>query len=362
MGTSKETGMAGQESSPTDSSAGGSPPGVEADRPTEIPAKGWRQVLTRGWKEAQSDQVPLLAGGVAFFGFLALFPALIATVLLYGLLVDPATVRDQVASVGDALPAEARTILLDQLESLTSTSESALGIGLVISVALALWSASGGIGNLITAINTAYDEEEDRGFVKRKLLALGLTLAAIVFLLVIVTLVAVAPAVLDNLVGSGPIRWLFEALRWALLLVLIMGALAVLYRTSPDRDAPKMRWVSVGAGIATVLWILASVGFSIYVDNFSSYGKTYGAMAGVVVLMLWLWISAYAVLMGAEINAESEQQTIKDSTKGPQRPLGQRGAVKADSVPTDQASADERGPGPEEHGSTQPQREKEHSA
>jgi len=203
----------------------------------------------------------------------------------------------------------------------------------LISVALALWSASGGIGYLITAINTAYDEDEERGFVKRKLLALGLTLATIVFLVVVIALVAVAPAVFDSLVGSGPFRWLLEAIRWAALLVLLMAAMAVLYRTSPDRDPPKMRWVSVGAAIATVLWIIASLGFSLYVDNFGSYGKTYGALAGVVVLMLWLWISAYAVLLGAEINAESEQQTIKDSTKGSPRPLGKRGAVKADSVP-----------------------------
>lgn len=338
-----------QERTRSEESSSPSPPGSEAERPTEIPAKGWLQVLRRGWKEAQTDQVPLLAGGVAFFGFLALFPALIATVLLYGLLVDPATVQDQVASIGDALPAQARDLLTAQLESLTSTSESALGIGLVVSVALALWSASGGIGNLITAINTAYDEDEDRGFIKRKLLALGLTLAAIVFLLVVITLVAVAPAVLDALVSSGPIRWLLEAARWVLLLLLIMTALAVLYRASPDRDAPKMRWVSVGAGIATLLWIAASVGFSFYVDNFSSYGKTYGALAGVVVLMLWLWISAYAVLLGAEINAESEQQTSRDSTDGPRRPLGQRGAVKADSVPDEKAPAE-------------PEREKEHSA
>jgi len=310
-----------------------SPPGVEADRPTEIPPKGWRQVLIRGWKEAQSDQVPLLAGGVAFFGFLALFPGVIATVLIYGLVVDSETVREQISELGGALPTEARQILTDQLESLTSTSSSTLGIGVLISVALALWSASGGIGYLITAINTAYDEDEERGFVKRKLLALGLTLATIVFLVVVIALVAVAPAVFDSLVGSGPFRWLLEAIRWAALLVLLMAAMAVLYRTSPDRDPPKMRWVSVGAAIATVLWIIASLGFSLYVDNFGSYGKTYGALAGVVVLMLWLWISAYAVLLGAEINAESEQQTIKDSTKGPPRPLGKRGAVKADSVP-----------------------------
>ena len=321
-----------------DPSGNDSVPGRDADKPTEIPAKGWRQVLVRGWKEAQSDQVPLMAGGVAFFGFLALFPAMIASVLLYGLLVDPATVTEQMASLGDALPSQAREILTEQLQSLTSTSESALGIGVVVSVALALWSASGGIGNLITAINTAYDEEEERGFIKRKLLALGLTLAAIVFLFVIITLVAVAPAVLDSLVGSGPIRWLLEAARWALLFVLIAAALAVLYRTSPDRDAPKMRWVSVGAIIATVGWVVASLGFSLYVDNFSAYGTTYGALAGVVVLMLWLWIGAYAVLLGAEINAESEEQTIRDSTKGPRRPLGQRGAVKADSVPDRSAS------------------------
>lgn len=308
-------------------------PGGDADAPTEIPAKGWKEVAVRGWKEATVDQVPLLAAGVAFFGFLALFPALIATVLLYGLIADPATVQKQVSSLGDALPSSAKTVITDQLTTLTSTSSGALSVGVIIALLLALWSASGGIGNLITAINVAYDEDESRGFVTRKLLALALTLAAIVFVLVVVVLVAAAPAVLDDLVSSGPIRWLLEAVRWLLVVTLFMAALAVLYRSSPDRDAPKLKWASVGAVVATVIWIIASVGFSLYVDNFSSYGKTYGALAGVVVLLLWLWISAYAVLLGAEINAEAEQQTVKDTTKGPEQPLGQRDAVKADSVP-----------------------------
>lgn len=314
-------------------------PGGQADSPAQIPGRGWKAIAKRGWKEAKTDQVPLLAAGVAFFGFLAIFPALIATVLLYGLIVSPETAQQQVADIGAALPSDAKSVITDQLTTLTSASSSALNIGFVIAILTALWSASGGIGNLVSAVNVAYDEDESRGFVKRKLLALGLTLGAIVFLVVVVTLVAVAPAALDSLVASGPLRWLLEAVRWVLLVLLFSSALAVLYRVSPDRDAPKMRWVSVGAAVATLLWIIASVGFSLYVDNFSSYGKTYGALAGVVVLLLWLWISAYAVLLGAEINAEAEQQTAKDSTRGPSEPLGQRGAVKADSLP---GSADAR--------------------
>lgn len=320
-------------------------PGADADAPTQIPARGWKAIAVRGWNEAKADQVPLLAAGVAFFGFLALFPALVATVLLYGLLVTPQEAQEQVASLTDALPSDARSVINDQLTSLTSTSSSTLNIGVAVAVLLAFWSASGGIGNLVTAINVAYDEQETRGFVRRKLLALGLTVAAVVFVLVIVALVAVAPVALDNLVSSGPVRWLLEAVRWTVLVLLFSAALAVLYRISPDRDAPKMKWVSVGALVATVLWVIASVGFSLYVDNFSSYGKTYGALAGVVILMLWLWISAYAVLLGAEINAEAEQQTIKDSTTGPSQPLGRRGAVKADSIPTADANGDGRSAG-----------------
>jgi membrane protein len=308
-------------------------PGADANRPTEIPAKGWVQVLKRGWAEAKVDQVPLLAAGVAFFSFLSLFPALVALVLVYGLVADPATVSQQVGSLTQALPPGAGDLIGTQLKTLTSTPQKSLGIGLVISILAALWSASGGVGQLITAVNSAYDEEETRGFVKRKLLALGMTLAAVVFMVIMIGLVAVAPAVLDNLVSSGPTRWLFEAVRWVLLVILVSLALAVLYRFAPDRDAPKVRWVSTGAIIATVVWVIASIGFTVYVSSFGSYAKTYGALAGVVVLLLWLWITCYAILLGAEVNAESEEQTAADTTKGPAQPLGQRGAVKADSTP-----------------------------
>ena len=308
-------------------------PGADARRPSEVPRQGWLQIAKRAWAEAKADQVPLLAAGVAFFAFLSLFPALVALVMLYGLVADPQQVQRQIESFASALPSDAQTLLRDQMEALTSTSQQSLGVGLVIALAAALWSASGGVGQMMTAINTAYDEEETRGFVKRKALALLLTLGAIVFVVLALGLVAVLPAVLDALGLPPALRVGVEVLRWVGLVVVVSVALAVLYRLAPDRDAPKFRWVSVGAVIATLLWVIASVGFSLYVDNFGSYGKTYGALAGVVVLLLWLWITSYAVLLGAEANAEAEQQTGRDTTRGAEQPMGQRGAVKADSPP-----------------------------
>lgn len=310
-------------------------PGMHADRPQEIPAPGWRQVLRRAWRETKQDQVPLLAAGVAFYSFLSLFPAMIAAVTVYGLVADPATVARQSEDVARALPSDAASVVTGQMEAISQSPRGSLGLGLLIALMLALWSASGGVGNVIIAVNIAYDEEETRGFVKRKALALGLTLGAIVFVVLAVSLVAVAPALLDAWVDAPPVRWGIEAARWLFLLAAVMVALGVVYRYAPDREDAQVRWVSVGAVVATVIWLVASLGFSLYVDNFGSYGETYGALAGVVVLLLWLWLTIFIVLLGAEINAEAEQQTIADTTTGPERPLGQRGAVKADSIPGD---------------------------
>ena len=310
-------------------------PGGKAERPTEIPARGWLQVVKRGWKEAKADQVPLLAAGVAFYAFLAIFPALIAVVSIYGLFADPATIANQLNSMTAALPGRSpadhhrpghRTELAS-LRPWASASSSR--------VVIALWSASAGISNLLTAINVAYDEEEKRGFVKKRLLSLGLTLAAIVFMVIILGLVAVLPPLLQGRIRDWgvaldpPDRRLAGAS-----CVLVAVALAILYRLGPDRDAPRMSWVSVGAVVATVMWLVASIGFSIYTSTFGNYAKTYGVFAGIVVLLFWLWLTMYAILLGAEINAESEQQTVEDTTKGEEEPLGERGAVKADSVPS----------------------------
>ena len=308
-------------------------PGDKAARPTEIPARGWLQVAKRGWKEAKADQVPLLAAGVAFYAFLAIFPALIAVVTIYGLFADPATIANQLNSMATALPDEARQIITDQVTAMSSRRQ-ALGVGLIISLLIALWSASAGISNLLTAVNVAYDEEEKRGFVKKRLMSLGLTLAAIVFMVIIIGLVAVLPPLLQAVFGSGALSWLLQIAGWLVMVVLVAIALAIIYRLGPDRDAPRMRWVSVGAVVATVIWLVASIGFSIYTATFGNYAKTYGVFAGIVVLLFWLWLTMYAILLGAEINAEAEHQTVADTTKGPEEPLGERGAVKADSVPS----------------------------
>jgi membrane protein len=311
-------------------------PGANADQPSQIPAKGWFQVTKRAWAESKVDQVPLLAAGVAFYSFLSLFPAMIAAVTIYGLVADPATVARQAKALSEALPSDAASLITGQLESIASQPQQSLGLGLIIALALALWSASGGVGNIMTAVNLAYDEEETRGFVKRKALSLAFTLGAIAFVVVAVILIAVTPVLLDAVFPEGAIRVALNVARWVGLLIAVAVALAVLYRFAPDRDHPKFSWVSVGAAVATVIWMVASLGFSLYVDNFGSYGKTYGALAGVALLMLWLWITAFIVLLGAEINAEAEQQTVRDTTVGEPEPLGSRGAVKADNLPHDE--------------------------
>ncbi len=312
-------------------------PGVDADRPSQIPAAGWKQILRRAWRETKDDNIPLLAAGVAFFGFLALFPGLIAAVTLYGLVADPAQVQEQISGLTQALPGESARLLQDQARDVASQPERALGVGLVISLLAALFSASGGVANLIKAVNIAYDEQESRGFLKLRATALLLTLCAVVFLAVAVGLITVVPVLMDGLGLDAVGRFAVQVLRWGGLVAFVLVALAVVYRYAPDRDNAKLRWVGLGSGVATALWLLGSALFSLYVTSFGKYGETYGALAGVVVLLLWMFLTSFIVLLGAEINSELEQQTAKDTTQGPDQPMGQRHAVKADTVAAPEA-------------------------
>ena len=298
--------------------------------PSRSPARAGSRSSSGAGPRPRPTRSRCSGAGVAFFGFLALFPTLIALVLAYGLFADPATIAAQVQSLGAALPPDVQKLITDQVTA-QSQKTGALSVGLIISLVIALWSASGGVANLVQAINTAYDETDNRNVIKKRLLALGLTIGAIVFMIVLVTLIALLPIVFA-FVEASSLRWVVQIVRWLLIAVLIMVALAVLYRLAPDRTVAKLAWTSPGAIVATVVWLLVSAGFSLYVTLTanSGYTKTYGALAGIVVLLMWLWLTSYAVLFGAEVNAETERQTLVDTTVGPDRPVGQRGAMAAD--------------------------------
>jgi membrane protein len=304
--------------------------GRGADSPQEIPAKGWKDIAKRTAKEVKQDQVPLLGAGVAFYTLLSLFPAIIAGVSIYGLVADPQTVRDQINELTQRLSPSTAELLEEQIKQITSGAGGALGVATVIGILTAIWSASSGMKALITGVNLAYDETESRKFVKLRGLAIVLTLGAMVLLAVAGATIVGFPPVADNL--PVVLQWVIGILRFVVLGALLIAGLAALYRYAPDRDEPKWTWVSWGSGIATLLWVLASIGFSIYVNSFGNYNKTYGALAGIIILMFWLYLTAVIVLVGAELNTEMELQTAKDTTAGPTKPMGDRDAHAADHV------------------------------
>ena len=307
--------------------------GRDADRPSDIPARGWFAVLKRAWAEAGNDNLNLIAAGVAFYFFLALVPLLASLVLTYGLVADPITVVRHLQGLTQVLPADAARLIGEQLVNVTQAAQGEKGFGLVLALLLALYGGMRGASSIITALNIAYEEEERRGFIRTTLLAFVMTLG-IVLVGVIGILVISAMSYADELLrGAGPVmHGLVRLASWALAAALGSLAIAAIYRYGPDRDEPKWRWLTAGSLIATGLWLVATLGFGFYVSNFGSYNATYGSLGAVVVLLMWLYLSAYVLLLGAELNAELEHQTARDTTKGPDRPMGARGAAMADSV------------------------------
>lgn len=306
--------------------------GRRATSPHQIPMPGWKDILVRSWGEVSDHNIFLVSGGVTYAILLALFPALAALVSIYGLLFDPVQVERQVASLSSILPPESTQMIADQLHKLVTASTGTLGISAGIALVLALWSASRGMSGLITAFDIAYDEKETRGFFKLNLIAIGLTLAMLVGGTIIIALVGVLPAVIQFIGLQSFAKWLLLILEWPILIAVVLTGLAVLYRYAPDRHPPRWRWVSPGAIVATALWLLGSVGFTIYVSHFNSYDKTYGSLGGVVVMLTWLYLSAFVALFGAVVNAQSERQTETDTTVGGAKPMGTRNAYAADTV------------------------------
>ena len=306
--------------------------GRDAETPLEVPPPGWKDILLRTKREVREDQLSLVAAGVAFYWMLALFPALLAIISVYGFMADPATVAKQAGTLMRLMPAEASKLLVDQMQEITTGDGAAAGLGAAVAIALAFWSAANGTKALLAGLNIAYDERERRGFVRLNLAALTLTLGFMVMVTGSLTLITGVPHLVERLPLGDFGEVLAYAVTWLLLAVLALLCFAVMYRFGPSREHPRWQWVSVGSLMATALWLLASLVFSWYSSRFGSFNKTYGTLAGGVLLLLWLQITAYVTLLGAELNAEIEHQTARDSTTGAPQPLGARGAEMADTV------------------------------
>jgi membrane protein len=298
----------------------------------QIPWAGWKDILWRTYEQIGEDRLLATAAGVVFYGLLAVFPAVTALVSSYGLFADPSTIGANLQTLALMLPEGSFQIVQDQIARVLSKGNTALGTTFLFGLGLAIWSANAGIKAVIDALNVVYDEQEKRGFIRLSLLSLSFTIGGIAALLLMVSAVVAFPLALDHL-GLGPESQSIVSLaRWPLLFVVLVTALAILYRFGPSRRAVRWEWLSVGTLAAALLWIFGSTMFSWYLSNFGNYDATYGSLGAAIGLMMWMWMSAIIVLCGAELNSEIEHQTAVDTTVGHPKPLGARGAVMADTL------------------------------
>ena len=307
--------------------------GRSAEKPSDIPAKGWMDILWRVVEGIQNDRVMLVAAGVTFYGLLALFPATAALVSLYGLFSDATTINNHLNLVSGFLPEGALQIVGDQVKRIAGQSQGTLGVAFLGTLAVSLWSANAATKSIFDALNIIYNETEKRTFIQLTLRSLAFTLATLVLVLLAMAGIVVVPVLLRLLgvpEGSGPA--LLSLLRWPLLYLVILFLLACLYRFGPSRANPRWRWVTWGSALAAAVWIGGSLLLSWYVTNFGSYNATYGSLGAVIGFLIWMWLSTMVVLVGAEVNAETEHQTAKDTTGGGRKPMGTRGARMADEI------------------------------
>jgi membrane protein len=306
--------------------------GRSARRPADIPRAGWRDILTRVKNEIGSDHVSLVSAGLAMYALLAVFPGLAAAVAIYGLFASPAQVVEHMQAFSGILPPGAWEIFSLQLQTVAGQEQGSLTFAALAGLLIALWGAKAGISALMVASNIAYAEAEKRGFFRQTFVSLIFTVAAIVGFLLALSVGVVLPVALEVLGTQSWVQVLAGALRWIFLWVVAVLGLAALYRFAPSRERAQWRWVTWGSAVAATLWILVSVLFAFYVESFASYAKTYGALGGVIALLMWFYLSSFTIVVGAEINAEMERQTVRDTTEGPEVPMGKRGAFAADTV------------------------------
>ena len=305
--------------------------GRHAASPGDIPSRGWRDILWRAWKEFGNDQIINVAAGVAFFGVLAIFPSMAAFVSFYGLFADVGEAQRRLAALTGVLPADSLTFIGTEMTRIAASKTSSLSVTLVLSLLLSIWSANAGVKGLFAGLNVAYEEREKRSFLKLNLVSLTFTVLTLLFLTLAMAAMVAAPVVIQAL-DLDPGSRILAALRWPVLLIVVMAGLSVLYRFGPSREHARWRWVTTGGAVAALGWLAASLLFSWYVGTFAHYSVTYGSLGAIIGFMTWMWLTATVILLGAELNAEVEHQTAQDTTTGAPEPMGLRGATMADTL------------------------------
>jgi|KBSSwiStaDraftv2_1062776.scaffolds.fasta_scaffold277472_1 membrane protein len=310
--------------------------GHEAKSPAEMPAPAWKDIVARTYKRIWDDNVGLVAAGVAFYGFFALLSLLGLIVLVYGFAADPFTVIKNMGALTAVLPTDVALIIGDQLMNAVQASQKTKGLGILLAFLVAVYGGTNGAASVITALNIAYEEKEKRSLLRFYLIAIAMTLFALVVALVALAATA-ALAYLQHLLPQAPGGLVVagKVIGYVLLTVVAAGIASTLYRFGPSREDARWKWITPGSTFAAVTWLLLTWAFGIYVSRFTNYNATYGSLGAVVALLTWLYLSAYAFLVGAELNSEIEHQTATDSTTGQPRPMGKRGAWAADNVATD---------------------------
>jgi membrane protein len=306
--------------------------GRRAVSPTEIPWKGWKDIFWRTVNQTSEDRLLAISAGVVFYGLLALFPAVTALVSCYGLFAKPESINDHLSFLAGVMPAEAYSIVQDQIARVVAKGQAGLSLGFATGLLFALWSANAGMKALMDALNIVNEEKEKRSFVRLNLVSLAFTVAAIVAMLGAVGAVVVTPLLLSPVGLAGMTEEIVRFARWPALTAAMLLGLSVLYRYGPSRRAAKWQWISVGAAFATLTWFAGSAALSYYFAHFANYDATYGSLGAAIGTMMWMWMSAIVVLFGAELNSEIEHQTAQDTTVGSEKPLGARGATMADTV------------------------------
>jgi membrane protein len=311
--------------------------GRSGETPSQIPARGWKDILLRVYHGISDNRILLVAAGVTFYSLLAIFPGIAALISIYGLFADPATVASHLDTIASVAPGGAVDVLHEQMTRLASQGRTTLGVSFVVSLAISLWTANSGVKAIFDALNIVYGEEEKRGFLKLNVVTLFVTLGIVAFILLTLAAVVAIPVALTYIPLPEATALVVKIGRWPILFVLVTTALAVLYKYGPSRTEPRWRWITWGSVSAAIFWLAASVLFSWYVASFGSYNKTYGSLGAVIGFMTWIWISNIVVLVGAKLNAEMEHQTVHESTNGQPKPIGRRGARMADTVGAAQA-------------------------